>query len=275
MSSSISWAVRMYRVELGRSLRRWRTWVLAALLAAVPILLVIGLLVDPPPAGADDGFITITLRNGLFTPVAGLALVMPFLLPLAASLLAGDAIAGEASTGTLRYLLVRPVRRVRLVLGKYAAIVALLAGGVVVLVVAAVLTGGWAFGIGPLPALSGTTLSLPESALRIGAAALYCVAAMAGLAAVGLFISTLTESGPGATAATLAVAIVGQIVGALSSLELVHPYLINHYWLRFFELFRSPVPFEPVGAGLGVFATYSVVFVGLAVVVMVRKDVTS
>ena len=254
-------------------MHRWRTWVMAALLAAVPVLLVVGLVLNPPPAGADGGFITLTLRNGLFTPVAALTLVTPFLLPLTTSLLAGDAIAGEASVGTLRYLLVRPVARPRLVVGKYAAIVALLVGAVAVTVAVAAVAGGAAFGAGPLPTLSGTTLSVPEACLRIAGAALYGVAAMAALAAVGLFISTLTDSGPGATAATLAVAIVGQIVDALSSLSVVHPFLANHYWLRFFELFRTPVDFSAIGEGLAVFSAYAVMFVGLAVYVMVRKDV--
>ena len=37
--------------------------------------------------------------------------------------LAGDAVAGEATTGTLRYLLIRPVGRTRLLVAKLVALV--------------------------------------------------------------------------------------------------------------------------------------------------------
>ncbi len=265
----------MFRVELGKSVRRWRTWVLAVVLGAVPTLIVVALVLNPPPPGAGGDFINLATRNGLFAPLAALAVVQPFLLPLTAGLLSGDAIAGEASAGTLRYLLVRPVRRSAFVLGKYASVVALLLAGVGVIVAVGLLAGGLTFGLGDVPTLSGTTLSLGEALVRLVGAGLYAVAGVAGLAAVGLFISTLTESGPGATVATVAVAIVGQIVGALESLEVVHPFLLNEYWLAFFELFRSPVSFDLMGRGLLVFGSYIVVFLGLALAVMSRRDVLS
>jgi ABC-2 type transport system permease protein len=265
----------MFRVELGKAARRWRTWVLALVLGAVPALIVLALVLNPPPPGAADGFFTLATRNGLFAPLAALAAVQPFLLPLAAGLLSGDAIAGEASGGTLRYLLVRPVRRSSLVLGKYASVVALLLAAVAVIVVVGLAGGAVAFGLGEVPTLSGTTLSLGAATLRLLGAALYAVAGVAGLAAVGLFLSTLTESGPGATVATVAVAIIGQILGALSSLDFLHPYLLNTYWLAFFELFRSPVSFDLLGQGLLVFGTYVALFLGLALWVMSRRDVLS
>jgi len=265
----------MFRVELGKSFHRWRTWLLAVVLGAVPALIVVALVLNPPPPGAGGDFISLATRNGLFAPLAALAVVQPFLLPLTAGLLSGDAIAGEASAGTLRYLLVRPVRRSAFVLGKYAAIVVLLCAAVGMIVAVGLLAGGLTFGLGEVPTLSGSTLSLGEAFLRLLGAGLYAVAGVAGLAAVGLFISSLTESGPGATVATVAVAIIGQILGALSSLEFLHPYLLNTYWLAFFELFRSPVSFDLMGQGLTVFAAYAAIFLGLALTVMSRRDVLS
>lgn len=265
----------MFRVELAKAAHRWRTWVLALVLGAVPALLVLAIVLNPPPPGAGPGFLTLATRNGLFAPVAALALVMPFLLPLAAGLLSGDAIAGEASAGTLRYLLVRPVRRGRFVLGKYLSVVAMLVGGVGVIVAVGLLVGGLTFGLGPLPSLSGGTLSVGEALLRIAAAGLYAVAGVAALAAVGLFLSSLTESGPGATVATVAVAIIGQILGALPQLEGLHPWLLNTYWLNFIELFRTPIDVGPLRDGLLVFAAYSAVFVGLTLATITRRDVLS
>src|SRR2546422_8659083 len=119
----------MFRVELMKAWRRWRTYLLAAALGGIPVLIVIAVKLSPPTS-ADSGdappFLFQILRNGLFAPLTGLAVIQPFFLPLAAGLLAGDAVAGEAQAGTLRYLLVRPVARTRLVLGKYGAAMALL-----------------------------------------------------------------------------------------------------------------------------------------------------
>ena len=38
----------MFRVEIGKALRRWRTWLLAAALAGVPVLIVIAVKASPP-----------------------------------------------------------------------------------------------------------------------------------------------------------------------------------------------------------------------------------
>jgi len=265
----------MFRVELGKAARRWRTWILAAVLAAVPSLIVLALYLNPPPPGVDGGFFTLATRNGLFAPLASLVVVQAFLLPLTSGLLSGDAIAGEASAGTLRYILVRPVRRSRFVLGKYAAVVALLGLAVTVIVVVGVAIGGAVFGLGPAPTLSGSTLSVGETLLRIVAAGAYCTAGVAALAAVGLFVSSLTESGPGATTATVAVFVISLILGQLTSLEAIHPYLLSEYGLRFIDLFRSPIAVDGMLQGLAVYAGWTVVFLGLALAVVTRRDVLS
>ena len=59
-------------------------------------------------------------NNGLFLVFAALALTLPIFLPMALGVVAGDSISGEAAQGTLRYLLVAPVGRVRLLLVKGA-----------------------------------------------------------------------------------------------------------------------------------------------------------
>src|SRR5512141_2414674 len=150
----------MFRVELGRAIRRWRTWLLAAALAGVPVLIVIAVKASPPqPQNAQDAppFLLQIVRNGLFAPLTGLALVQPFFMSLAIGLFAGDAIAGEAQSGTLRYLLVRPVRRPRLITSKYAA-----------------------------------ALSVVDALARILASGAFLVRAAAGMVAAGMWISTLT-----------------------------------------------------------------------------------
>jgi ABC-2 type transport system permease protein len=142
-------------------------------------------------------------------------------------------------------------------------------------VVVGLIAGGIAFGLGPLPTISGTTLGVVPALVRVLAASLYILAGMAGLAAIGMFASTVTEYAPGATVATVALVIVSQILDNLSSLHAIHPYLLSHDWLAFVDLFRSPVAWDAIRHGLIVFAVYVGLFLGGAAVLFSRKDVTS
>jgi ABC-2 type transport system permease protein len=268
----------MLRVELAKATHRWRTWLLAAALGGVPCLIVLAVKLSPPtPGDAQDAppFLLQIVHNGLFAPLVGLAVVQPLLLSLAVGLFAGDAIAGEAQAGTLRSLLVRPVERPRLVAAKYAGAIVLIAAMLLAVVVAGLVAGGLFFGFAPLPTLSGSTLSIAATLVRIVGAALYILLAAFGITAIGLFVSTLTDSGPGAIVATVVLAIASQVLDQLASLHVIHPYLPTHGWLGYTDLFRFPVDWTVMRGGLIVSAAYAVVFLGAAVVWFGRKDVTA
>jgi ABC-2 type transport system permease protein len=268
----------MFRVEIGKALRRWRTWLLAAALAGVPVLIVIAVKASPPPSqAAEDAppFLLQIVRNGLFAPLTGLAVVQPFFMSLAIGLFAGDAIAGEAQSGTLRYLLVRPVHRVRLLIAKYLSAMALTGALLLGVILAGLLAGGVVFGFGPLPTLSGTTLSTNEALLRVVGSGVYILLAASGITAIGLFISTLTDSGPAAIVATVIVAIASQVIDQIPSLHVLHPYVPTHGWLGFTGLFRFPVDWTAMRAGLAVSALYTAGFMVAALWNFRRRDITS
>ena len=111
--------------ELATQFRRWRTWAMLAALALIPILLGIAVrIVGGSRPGRGPAFLDQITDNGLFVALAALTVAIPLFLPLTVSVAAGDAIAGEASHGTLRYLLIAPAGRVRLLLVKYLSAVA-------------------------------------------------------------------------------------------------------------------------------------------------------
>jgi ABC-2 type transport system permease protein len=267
----------MYAVELAKSLRRKRTWLLAGILGGIPVVMVLALRTNPPHAGegGDTPFLFPILTNGFFAALSGLSVIQPYLLPLVTGVFAGDAIAGEAQSGTLRMLLVRPVRRERLVLAKYAAAMTLIGASVAVVLVAGIAAGGWAFGLGPLPTLSGTTLPAGAALGRIVLSAAFIVAAVSGVASIGIWISTRTENGPAAAVTTAAIAVVSEILDRIPSLLSIHRYLPTHGWLGFVDLFRFPVDLQVMRRGLALSVAYTAVFLTLAVVGFRRRDVTS
>ena len=267
----------MFLVELAKAFHRWRTWLLAAALAGIPVLIVISIKISPPhPQNAQDAppFLLQISTSGLYAALTGLAVVQPFFLPLATGLFAGDAIAGEAQGGTLRYLLLRPVRRTRLVLAKYASAMTLLAFLIATTMASGLLAGGLFFGLKAMPTLSGTTLAAGQGLLRTGAVGAYMIVAMSGVACIGLAISTRTDSGPGAAVATIVIAIASQIMDQISSLHVIHPFLPTHGWQAFTGLFRFPVDWSGMRQGLVISLCYSAIFLTAAIAGFRRRDVT-
>lgn len=101
------WTFGLLRSELVTTFRRWRTIALLGVLAAVPILVGIAVKLETQdgagPGRGDGGggpaFIAQITNNGLFLVFTALAATLPFFLPMAIGVVAGDAIAGEASGG--------------------------------------------------------------------------------------------------------------------------------------------------------------------------------
>ena len=55
----------------------------------------------------------------------------------------------------------------------------------------------------------------------------------------------------------------------------LHPYLLTHHWLDFGDLFRDPIAWNNIVAGLWLAAAYVVVFLAAAWARLSTKDVTS
>src|SRR6476661_10278692 len=161
-------STRFLASELRLVLRRRRNIAGLAVLAAVPILIAVAVksTASQPGSDAPDFFQSIT-ENGLFVSLSALTIELGLFLPLAVSVVSGDSIAGEANIGTLRYLLVTPVTRLRLLLVKYAGIVvgAFVATYIVTLV--GMVMGLILFGGGPMTLLSGTQISFGAGLLRV------------------------------------------------------------------------------------------------------------
>ena len=200
---------------------------------------------------------------------------IPLFLPLTIGVVAGDTIAGEAGLGTLRYLLVAPAGRVRLLLVKYAGVAVFCLAATLTLAVAGTLIGAALFPVGPVTLLSGDVIGVPESLLRSALIALYVTVSLLGFAAIGLFISTLTDVPVGAMAATVVVSVVVQILDVLPQLAWLHPWLFSHYWLGFADLLRQPMDLGSFGDNALLQLGYIAVFGALAYGRFTTKDILS
>lgn len=268
-------STRLLRSEVRLIGGRRRNQMGLLVLAAVPVVLAIAVKVSSRAARGGPDFLDSVTSNGLFVPLAALGVEMGLFLPLAISMLSGDAIAGEANLGTLRYLLTVPVSRARLLLVKYASLCIGALWGVSTVAVAGAIVGIALFGTGPLTTLSGSSLEFPAALGRLVLVVLYLSICIAALGAVGLFISTLTEQPIAATIALMIFTILSWILDGIPQLEWLHPWLIVDKWLAFADLLRDPPFWDNVLQGLAVNAGYVVVFWLLAWARFAGKDITS
>ncbi|GAA2319405.1 ABC transporter permease [Streptomyces caniferus] len=272
------WSLGLLRSEIVTTFRRWRTLALLAVLAGVPVLVGVAVKIETGDGGGGGpggpAFLSQVTHNGLFLVFTSLAVTLPFFLPMSVGVIAGDSLAGEAHGGTLRYLLVAPAGRTRLLLVKYATILTFCLVGTLVVALSALVTGALLFPLGEITLLSGTSVSFGEGLLRALAIAVAVALSLVGVAAIGLFVSTLTTSGIAAMATTVGLLITVQILDTLPQLHALQPYLFPHYWLSFADLLRDPVYWDQLQKNAGLQALYALVFGSAAWARFTTRDVT-
>jgi ABC-2 type transport system permease protein len=281
----------MIRVELVKLVRRPRSWVSLALLCGLPVLVAVFVAVThlAPPPGQGPALLSAVLSSGSLYPAAALAIVLPIFLPVAVAVVAGDSIAGEAGSGTLRYLLARPVGRTRLLAAKLIALVVYTLSAVILVAVTAYLTGIALFGAQPVAAtpgglttsniaatsLSGSGLSPADIALRTIGAVAFIAVSMLGVGAIALFLSTITDSALGAALGALAALITSEVLVTLNAASAVDPYLPTRYWLAWIDFFRDPIVWRNIDRGFAVQGVYVLVFLAASWAHFATKDITS
>src|SRR6478735_5234959 len=248
------WRGRFLGSEIGMVFRRRRNQAILVVLGLIPVVIAIAVKITSRTGrgGGDGGaFFSSITDNGIFVGFSALLVVLPLFLPMAVSVVSGDAVSGEANLGTLRYLLALPVGRTGLLIGLVL------------------------FPRGAVTLLSGIVVSYPAAVWRLVLAVGYLTVMMAVIGAIGLFVSTLTEVPVAAMATTLALTITSQVLDAIPQLSAIHAWLPSHYWLRFADFMRDPLAFDQIRTGLLAAGAYIVIFAALAWARFSNKDVSS
>jgi ABC-2 type transport system permease protein len=248
-----------------------------AAIAMIPIVLALAVELSSERLAPGEGppFLDRVTQNGLFTGFTAMLLALPLFLPLTMSVVSGDTIAGEAGQGTLRYLLIAPVSRLRLLVVKYLGTLAFAIAGTFTLMIAGAVIGAILFPIGPVTLLSGDVIGVGEAVWRMTLVAFYTSISMTGMLAVGLFISTLTTIPVGAMTGVLVTSGVSQILDNLPQFEAIHPWLFTHYWLDFADILRQPIELSSMGSNALLQLGYVVVFGAMAYGRLASKDILS
>jgi ABC-2 type transport system permease protein len=279
----------MIGIELAKQLPRARTWLTLAALAAFGLVLTVSL--EATGAGRQEavGDLPLLLRpdaSGFSVPVIALSSTMKFFLPLAVAIFAGEAVAGEATWGSLRYALARGVSRSRLLASKAAVAAFLSVAAVAAVPLAGLLVGVVAFGWHPLPvadggadALQGAQAVLEPAVVlgRLGLATAYVAAGMTSIFAFAFFLSTVSGRPLVAVAGGVGLTVLSRVLNAdyLPGVAILSPYLPNNDVDLWLQLLRQPPQTDGMLPFLVLQVVYGTVFGGLAWWWFTSRDVRS
>jgi ABC-2 type transport system permease protein len=263
---------RLVWSELRWVFKRPRTWIALALLGLVPVVIAIGTRIGGGPPGRPTSILSSLVGNGFVLPIASLVITLTLLLPLVGAMWSADALAGEASHSTLRYLLVAPVSRVRLLVVKSIGVAIGVLASAVLIAVVGVIIGYLVLGSHQMLTLSGTELPFGAALARIAIAVGWTAVQVWAVCAVALAVSACTEHPMVVMASTLAGIVVFGVLGTIPSLSWLQPYLLTTSWDSLSDVLRDPLVGSGLLHGLAVAACYGVVGWSLAAARMVTKD---
>jgi ABC-2 type transport system permease protein len=207
-------------------------------------------------------------------PLVSLAFGAFWLLPLITALVAGDIVANEEQNGTLKTILTRSVERWQVFAGKILATLTYTAVVLFLYVGVGLVAGGLLWGFDPLTTLSGTTIDPGRALVLTAVGTLAYLLPMSAIAAIALLLSTLTRNSAAAVVGTLMVSILVQIVGSISALDALDPYLISTQFNAWQGILREPTDWDPIVRSAWVCALYALPALFWALTDFLRRDVT-
>jgi ABC-2 type transport system permease protein len=264
----------VYRWELRKLLAQKRTFIGLGAALLVPMIFVVALLADSSGGPDELPFGSYVRETGFAVPLVCLAFGAFWLLPLITALVAGDIVANEDQNGTLKTILTRSVERWHVFTGKVLAALTYTAVVLFAYVGIALVSGGLIWGFDPLTTLSGTTIEPGRALLLTVAGTLAYLLPMSAIASIGVLLSTLTRNSAAAVVGTLMVSIFVQIIGSISALDALDPYLLSTQFNAWQGILREPTDWDPIVRSAWVCALYALPALGWALTSFMRRDVT-
>ena len=278
--------MKLLRIELYKVFKRPRTYISFGIVAAISFIIQLAML-----SGGKDfvsfGMQAVTeqfdvqgdIINGYFVTYIILQSLL-VQIPLLVALVAGDMLAGEASMGTMRLVLTKPISRPKLIWIKFMASLVYTVMLIVWLAVVGLFVSLLIFGAGDMVNMkSGTFIILLKDDMvwRYMAAFVFASLAMTSIAALAMMLSAFADNSIGPIIATMGIVVVLTI---LTNLELplfnaIKPYLFTTHMIGWKGFFDDPVPYAAIYKSAGVLVAYTLGFLGITIAYFNKKDISS
>jgi len=271
--------------EMVKTFRKWRSYIAFVTIGVVVPLVFLAMKLQGENMAqgitrsiARDFVVLGNLMNGYFVTVFlmnSLWIHIPFLLTLTA----GDQLAGEATGGTFRLMLIRPVSRTSILLTKYIATLVYTASVVFFLGALSLGLGTLLFGTGDLFVPGRFVVVLPEAEAIVRILFGFALATwgMFTVASLAFFFSSLVDNALGPIIGTMATIIICYVVTGIPAdlFEAVKPYLFTTHLDVWQKALGMPVDWGGLGNSVAVLGAYSVGFLTLSWYIFVHKDILS
>lgn len=267
-----------FRAEWARQVGRARTKWIVGIVLALPLVLVAAFALDRGPrqrAETGTRMVDYATSGGANFSVFTLMMAAELLLVVVAALMAGDPVPAEASWSSLRYLLVAPVRRSRLLTSKLSVGLVHTAMILVMLPVWALLVGTIAYGVEPFTIPGGGEIPLADLWPRLALAIGYVFIAVLPVAAIAFWIGLGTDTPLAAVGGAFIVFVVAGILDSIDAVGSVRNGLPGHYSRAWLDLLQPTIDWTNVRHGVLWSILWALVFVALGWRRFARKDVLS
>jgi ABC-2 type transport system permease protein len=262
----------VYVWEMRKLLAQKRTYIGLGCALLVPLIFITALLADDEgPEGIP--FADLVRETGLAIPLVGLYFAAFWFFPLITALVAGDIVANEDSNGTLKTILTRSVERWQIFVAKVLAAFTYAFAALVIYVSVGLVLGGMIWGFDPLVSLSGSEIPVGRSLSLIGGTVLVYLLPTLAVASIAILLSTVTRNSAAAVVATLMLSLIMQLLGIISALDFIRPYLLPAQFNSWQGLLREPIDWAPVIRAAWVSALFAVPALFWAFTHFLRRDV--
>jgi ABC-2 type transport system permease protein len=268
--------------EWRRQASRRRTHLALGFMVGLPLIIMAAFEVgggdgDEPsaPDGRFDSFVDLATTGGLNFALFTVFVSAGFLLVVVVALFFGDAVASEASWGSLRYLLAAPVPRSRLLAAKLVVAAGYSAAAMLTLAGTALLAGTIRYGWHPLRSAVAAELAPGEGLVRILLVLAYLAIAMMVVAGVGFLLSVGTDAPLGAVGGAVLLFILSSILDQITALGGLRVVLPTHFSDAWLGLLSTPVQLDEAVSGTISALCWATLFWSLAWWRFLRRDVLS
>jgi len=276
----------LVRIELMKIFRKWRTYIgFIAIGVLVPLLHLAMYLegqdsIDYVTRGLRDSFILVgNLLNGYWISyliLNALIIHIPFLI----TLVAGDLMAGEATAGTYRILVTRPISRMQIVTSKYIAGLIYTSLLIFWLAIMSLVVGTIVFGSGELIVAGSQAIIIFEKSdilWRFILAYGFAILSMTVVCSLAILFSSLVENAIGPIVSTMAVIIIFIILSNfdVAILKEIKPYLFTTYMLNWREFFNDPLNISDIAKAVLILAGHILIFFSASAYIFKKKDILS
>ncbi len=270
-------------IELTKIFKKWRTYIGFIAIGVMTPVVQLALYftgqnyINHLMRGLQDTFVfSGNLFNGYLVAymiLQSLFIHIPFLIVL----VGGDLLAGEATAGTYRLLITRPVSRLQIITAKFLAgilytIILLLWLAFVSLIVSLLI-----FGSGELITFRGKLIIFASNDVlwRFLCAYGFAAISMTTVMTLSLFFSSMVENAIGPIVASMAVIIIFFVLSALpvDILQAIRPYMFTTHMIVWDGFFNDPIDWgEVLNSGIVLIAHIVGLYL-LSTYIFLKKDI--